>query len=300
MNIAQIRYFVIAAQVQNLSQAAELLHLSQPALSKSIAKLEEELGTPLFLRKGKRILLSKAGKAFLPSAWTSLRALDHVLLDLREQTLGEPARLTIGAYQADSRFTEHLVAFAALHPEVEIDITGFPQDDAEPDINRFDLLLYPDSRRFDKLHGYCLYDEPYLVAVPEGHPLADREQIVPEELQGGQFVFMNRGQIDIEEAYYLCAGLNLRVKTQYMTNLREQHRLLIAEGAAIGFVPKGCAGQYAADPRIRLLSIKGNRFSRRIMLCFKRDKHLSPIGLSCKTFLLERYGIAPDARPSEP
>ena len=93
MNIAQIRYFVVAAQVQNLSTAAEMLHLSQPALSKSIAKLEQELGTPLFSRKGKNVILNEQGKAFLARAWISLRELDNLMLDMQEQQRQEDGRL---------------------------------------------------------------------------------------------------------------------------------------------------------------------------------------------------------------
>lgn len=294
MTITQIRYFVVVAQVQNFSKAAETLHISQPALSKSIAKLEEEFGTALFLRKGRSIVLSEQGKIFLTNAWKSLRRFDHMLIDMQEQASGTPMHLTIAAYQADSAFTDHLMAFAALHPEIEIDISNIDSAGREPDINQFDVMLYPDSHRFGKLHSFLFREEPYLLAVPSSHPLAGKETADLSDLTGQHFVFMNQNRIEVEEAYYLCSGMNLRVKALYLTDMREQHRLIVASGAALGFVPEGSAGTYVSDMAIRVLPIRAEQFKRRIMVCFKRDKHLSAAGKLFREFLCERLGIGQD------
>ena len=298
MNIAQIRYFVVAAQVQNLSTAAEMLHLSQPALSKSIAKLEQELGTPLFSRKGKNVILNEQGKAFLARAWISLRELDNLMLDMQEQNTGAYARITVGIFQADDSFTEHLMSFSALHPEVELDLECIIDSPGEPDINHYDVLIYADSHRFEKLRSYFLKKEDYLLAVPAAHPLAQGDSVSMQDLSGEHFVFINQRRLFIEEPYYLCAGMNLQIKASYMTNLREQHRMIIASGAAMGFVPRGCICAYEHDPRIRLLPIRDLQFSRRIMICFKRDKHLSPICRELKNYLIERLGLSSEEKPA--
>ena len=292
MNIAQIRYFVVAAQVQNLSQAAQMLHLSQPALSKSISKLEQELGMPLFVRRGKAILLNEQGRAFLSHAWISLRELDNLMLDMQEQKAGGRARVTVGVFQAEDAFTEHLMAYAALHPEVELDIQNIAESPEEPDINQYDVMIYADSHRFEKLRSYSLGEEDYLLAVPADHALAQRASVSLEELGGQTFVFMDQGRLYVEEPYYFCAGMDLQIKARYMTSLREQHRMIIASGAAVGFVPRGCARSYEVDLRIRLLPIRDIRLTRRIRICFKRDKHLSPACRELKAFLLERLGLA--------
>lgn len=291
MNIAQIRYFVTAAQVQNLSKAAELLHLSQPALSKSISKLEEELGTPLFIRSGKRIELNEQGKHFLEGAWVSLRTLDNMMLDLNELTLGAPARICVGMYQADETITPHLMAYAAEHPEVELDISRIGDSREEPDINKYDMLVYPSGTQYDKFRSRYLHDEHYLLAIPAAHPLAARESVSLEDLRGLPFVFLSQGKLYVEEPYYLCAGLNLRVKALYNTNTQEQHRLLVASGVALGFVAEGCAGAYRADSRICLKTISDNKFHRRVMVCFKRSKHLTATGREFERFMSERLGL---------
>ncbi len=285
MNIAQIRYFVTAAQLQNLSKASEALHLSQPALSKSIAKLEEELGTELFIRNGKRIILNDQGRRFLESAWVILRHVDNTMLDLSEMSIGSAARLSIGMYQPDERVSACIARFVASHPEIEVDMNCFIDSDEKLDINKYDMLLYPDGNRYEKFRGFFMGNEPYLLAMPTGHPLAGEKVIDPAALKGKHFIFMSRDQRYIEEPYYLCAGLNLRLKALYFTNAREQHRQLIASRVALGFVPEGCSAQYRNDEGICLRPIGDERFARRIMLCFKREKYLTQAGRDFQEFM---------------
>lgn len=292
MNIPQIRYFVTAAQLQNLSKAAESLHLSQPALSKSIAKLEEELGTPLFVRNGKRIILNQAGQRFLESARVILRNLDGALLDLEEQAAGTIARISIGLCGPDEKISESLAAFAAEHPGIELTINCFIESDDHLDINQYDMLLHPGSSRYNKFWGIPFRKESFLLAIPTIHPLAERKEITPKELEGQPFVFINQQQKYIEEPYFLCSGLNLRIRSMYFTNSREQHRQLIASGLALGFVSEGYSSTYRKTPEIRLLPITGEKFQRQLTLCFKREKHLSAAGKALRSFIMEYFNLS--------
>ena len=95
MNVAQLRYFITVAQLENISKAAELLYLKQPALSKNISKLEEELGTPLFERNGKRLSLNVQGKRFLECANTVLRELELAESDIKRMVSGGSGHIRI-------------------------------------------------------------------------------------------------------------------------------------------------------------------------------------------------------------
>lgn len=293
MNIAQIRYFVTAAQLQNLSRAAESLHLSQPSLSRSIAKLEEELGAPLFERRGKKVLLNPQGARFLSSARVILRELDSALLDLREHSAGASARVVVGVFESDGLITPCLTAFARAHPEVEYELNCSIEGEDPLDINKYDMLLYPDYSRYSKFRGVFLQDEPYLLCVGAAHPLVTRPQVLPQELARLPFVFIRREGGYIEEPYYLCAGLNLHLKTLCFTDAREQHLQLVASGAALGFVPEGCAAPYRENPRVRLVRVGSAKFSRRMLLCFKRQKHLSPMGQVLRAFAMDYFQLPP-------
>ena len=291
MQIAQIRYFVTAAQLQNLSKAAEALHLSQPSLSRSIARLEEELGTPLFTRSGKRILLNEPGRRFLESARSMLRDLDDTLLELGELSAGPVKRLSVGCCGGEEKLTACLSAFAAARPEVEFQLDCRIEEPQVPDINKYDMLLCPDDSRYERFRGYPLGTERYLLALPAHHPLARREPVELKALEGQPMVFLWGPDHRLEEPYYLCAGLNLRPATRCLVNDREGHRQTVAAGLALGFVPEGAAAPYRADSRIALVRLASGRFARQLMLCFKREKHLSPLGREFQSFALAFFGV---------
>ena len=291
MTLDQMRYFVTAAQLQNLSKAAEALHISQPSLSRSIARLEAELGAPLFCRQGKRVVLNEPGSHFLSSAQVVLRELDSALVQLRTYAGGAGARLSVGLCGPDEPISACLAAFSAAHPQITLDLDCSIEAKETLDINQYDMLLCPDTGDYQRFRGIPLREECYLLALAATHPLADHSGILPKDLAGQPFVFLRRGQMGIADPYDLCAGLNLGLRTACLTDDREQHRQLVAAGIGLGFVPEGCAGPYQANPALRLLPIRGNKFRRRLMLCFKRDKHLSPAGQTLRTFVLDYFQL---------
>jgi len=294
LNITQIRYFVTAAQMQNMSRAAEALHISQPALSQSISKLEAEMGTPLFVRNGRQIILNEAGQLFFDQACGSLRQLDNLMAELSELTTGLSSRVTVGLCTIDKRLTACIASFAAEHPEYEIDMDCAFEAEEEIDINHYDMLIYPESAKYNKLRGSLLWDEPYMLVVPAKHPLASRPMVTIRDLEDEPFIFVKHGRQYIEAPYYTCLGLNLRVKAMYFSNSREQHRQIIGEGIALGFTPEGSSDAYKRDPNVRLIPISGTKFKRRLMICFRRSKHLSQAARDFRTYVISRMELKGD------
>lgn len=96
MTITQLRYFIVAAQTENLLKAAAALYISQSSLSKNIASLEKELGVDLFDRNGKSLRLNEAGGQFLASCQKMLGEFDNVLEGLKRSEQKNSARVRIG------------------------------------------------------------------------------------------------------------------------------------------------------------------------------------------------------------
>lgn len=288
MNISQIRYFVTVAHLQNMTRAAELLHLSQPSLSKSIARLEEELGTPLFLRSGKRITLSKQGKRFLDAAMVMLRELDDAVEEMDELGGGMGSRLAVGVYGAHPAVMPLLAEFAGLHPEVEYELTSNIEIIEHLEVAEFDMLVYPAIPRYAKLVGRKLCDERYLLAVPASHPLAGRRAVRPADFLDEPFVFLRSGTVYTEYCCELCSAMSPGLRIRGYVTAPEFHREMVASGMALGFVPEGCADAYRRDRRIRLLTITDSRFSRSMMFCFRKEKYETPLGLQLQQFMLGR------------
>lgn len=124
MEFHQLRYFVAAAEDLSISRAAERLHVTQPALSRQISVLEDELGTPLFDRIKKRIHLTEAGRFFLPRARQLICDAETSAQQLREQFGNARRTLRLGFL---SIFLDDLVApavreFRQRHPKAQVSL----------------------------------------------------------------------------------------------------------------------------------------------------------------------------------
>ncbi len=290
MRISQLQCFVTIAQLENMSQAADLLHLSQSSLSKNISTLEDELGMPLFQRNGRRLVLNPAGSRLLEYSTMALRELDYALEDMRLLTAGTESRIRIGAAGAADRLITCLADFRKKTPEAEFELTGNIENRERLDINEFDMLIYPDSHKYDKFTGMLLYEEKYYLAVPASHELKDYPVIRAKMLDGQNVVFLRSGRAGEEYPFRICSALAVRFASVCYADTRELQRRMITEGLCAGFVPADAVSFYQ-DENIRLIPIQDQRFSRRMMICFRRDKYLSPLARSFRDFVLEWFAV---------
>lgn len=293
MNIFQLRYFVSVAQLENISKAADLLHLSQSSLSKNIAKLEAELGMPLFDRRGKKITLNEQGRRFWDFSSLVLRELELTIDDMNVLAKGFGNKLRIGLSGNNSLIISCLQQFVAAYPQTELNVTGNIEQLEQIDINNYDMLIYPEDIKYAKFQGYRLGNKKYLLAVNKDNPLAALQQVALEDLGQDPFAFIAAGSY-VEHAYRLCVALNVPLNTQFFTDSPEYHRQMIAANQVVGFVLEDCTAAYEADANICLLPLEDPRFSREMMVCFKREKHLTEIGLAFKRHALEFLHLPPE------
>ncbi len=197
MEFHQLRYFVVTAEERSITAAAKRLHLSQPALSRQIRALEEELGVALFDRIKQRIHLTEAGSFFLERARRMLCDAETSVQRLRER-FGEAKRtirlgfLTIflddivapavRAMRKESPRTE--VALFELSPKAQLDRLR----DGELDLALLGNLAEEDRSRYTVR---SLMRNPMAVVLPGDHRLADRRQVALKELAGERFVSLS-------------------------------------------------------------------------------------------------------------
>lgn len=201
LDLRQLRYFVAVAEAEHVGHAAEALRISQSPLSRQILQLEKKLGLALFERSQQRIRLTADGRVFLTEAQALLRHADRLENLGRRLGRGEEGGLCIG-YAAHAMHTGILPdALRALHqrsPDIhvalyrlspaeqfeglrqrslDIALVHEPPADDDPDLNRAPLL-----------------DDPLLLALPAGHPLADRAEITPADLHGQPWVAVENSE----------------------------------------------------------------------------------------------------------
>ena len=290
MNIQNLRYFAIAAKLENVTKTAELMHTSQSAVSKSIQALEEEFGTRLFDRFGKKLVLNDAGRRFLSSCERILEETDTVAKDLRHMSLGGDNIIRICTMSSDSRLFSCMSMFRLAYSDVEYRTDTLSEYSGLPDINEYDMVIYPDEIRFRKFKGCDYYTEKYYFAVRSDSSLAERISVPVKMMDGLSFVFL-RHSVEYEYPFHVCLAQNIRMEHVHCVDTRDQHLQMIANGIAAGFVPEGSTGIYRNDKRIKLLHLTDDRFSRSMKVCFKREKHLSKIAGAFKEHFLGYFNL---------
>ena len=290
MNIQNLKYFAIVAKLENVSRAAELMHTSQSSISKNIFTLEEELGTKLFDRHGKKLVLNDAGKRFLQSCDRILQETETVAKDLRHMSTGDDNLIRICAEGLDPHLFTFMSMFRVSYPEVEYAVDSIPDGDELPDINRYDLIIYPDELKYRKFKGIDFYTEKYLFAVRNDNPLSERVSLPVKIMNGLPMVFLNH-KLVYEYPYHVCLAQTVKMSSVNFVDSRDLHRQMISNGIACGFVPEGSAEIYRNDSRIKLLHLTDDRFSRQMKVCFKREKHLSALGAAFRKAMTDYFNL---------
>ena len=289
MELAQIRYFIAAAQFQNLSKAARVLNITQPALSKSISKLEDELGVALFERSGKSVALNDSGERFLEYAINSVKELDDAVDSVKNRVCSPT--IYVGLLVHSDRFMKCLGDFSMSNPGIGFEVEHLEVAPYSFDTNEFDMLLYPQDQLFHKYKGNVIYSDPYVMAVHKSNPLARKETVRINDATAQKMVFLRHSNKLLDLPYHLCVSLDIHLSDSIFTNSCEIQRWLVSNNFCVSFVPQGGSGVYAVDPDIKLLPVDDDGLRQNIMVGFKREKHLSEVGKKFAQFVCGYFGI---------
>ncbi|MFD0372256.1 LysR family transcriptional regulator [Streptomyces sp. NPDC127114] len=238
MDLHALRQFVVVARLEHLSRAAEELRVAQPSLSRTIARLESELGAPLFDRAG-RLRLNEAGKAFLRHAERSLGELDAGRRAVAAITGGESGTVRL-ASETFLTLTGPLGAFKRARPGVEVELHQMAADEMERRLRaqEVDLCVASQPVPSEGLEAVRLLDEQVWVVTPLGHPLAGRASVTVAELADEPFVTTRAGHWQRRLLDRLFAGNGLApAKIVCEGDEPSATAILVAAGLGIGLLP---------------------------------------------------------------
>jgi len=196
MELRQLQLFLAAAEEGSITAAAKRMHLTQPALSRQIKALEEELGVDLFTRGAHSISLTAAGSVLLEEGRKLLDRADRVVKQVRATAdEGEPLRVGYAPSLAGHLLGLALERFSQLHPRVRVHLADCSSAEMRDGLiqDKLDVVVTvpwegdAQSVRWTKIRqrGLCL-------AVPELHPLAKRDKIALAELDGQKLLLFSR------------------------------------------------------------------------------------------------------------
>ncbi|MET8007181.1 LysR family transcriptional regulator [Nonomuraea glycinis] len=274
MELNSLKQFLVVARLEHLSRAADELHIAQPSLSRTIARLESELGTPLFDRSG-RLRLNDAGKLFRDHVERSLGE-----LEAGRRAVAEAASEGLGTVRLASEtfltLTGPLAAYKRAHPSVEIELHWSPAEDMARRLRAQDVDLCIASQPIsaEGLESTRLFDEAVGVGVPLDHPLAGRTSVTIDELAGQPFVTARKGHWLRQLLDRLFAARDLTPKIVCESDEHSAIADLISAGLGIGLVP-AFARRSATRASATWIPIDSPDCRRTVTLYWGADSHLS-------------------------
>jgi DNA-binding transcriptional LysR family regulator len=274
MELNSLRQFLVVARLEHLSRAADELHIAQPSLSRTIARLENELGTPLFDRSG-RLRLNDAGKLFRDHVERSLGELDagrRAVAEAASEGLGT-ARL---ASETFLTLTGPLAAYKRAHPSAEIELHWSPAEDMARRLRaqEVDLCVASQPIQVAGLESEQLFDEAVGIGVPLDHPLAGRTSVSVDELAGQPFITAREGHWLRRLLDRLFAARELTPRIVCESDEHSAIADLISAGLGIGLVPAFARRSATRAPGV-WIPVDSPDCRRRVTLYWSADSHLS-------------------------
>ncbi|MGY0056407.1 LysR family transcriptional regulator [Streptomyces sp. LZ34] len=290
MDLLQLRYFQAVARYEHISRAAEELRIAQPSLSRAIARLEAELGSPLFDRQGRRIRLNQYGAMFLRHVDRALRELDdgrRALRDARDTGLG---RVSV-ASETLLTITHALGSFRAAHPRADVRLfqSNAEEMDRQLRAGEVDFCVASQPLTGTNLESIELAREEVLLAVPRGHWLDGRESVTIPEIADEPFVTTRPGHWQRALLDRLCASEGLTPLLSCEGDEPGASQDMISAGLGIGLIP-AMSRQTGSDSYVPVAWVHMNApdCHRVITLVWSRDTYLSEAALKFREFITSR------------
>ncbi|WP_313329420.1 LysR family transcriptional regulator [Comamonas sp.] len=255
MDLRQLRHFVTLAHTLNYRQAAEQLHMSQPPLSQSIRKLEDDLGVQLFERDRRGTVLSGAGRAALESAKLALYHARQVQAVSQATASGELGRLHIGFIGSAtfSLIPKLVQAFRAAYPAIDLVLTESTTREicAQVASGDFDagLLRYPVTQATE-LSITPVEPDRLIAALPAGNPLQIKESLQLIDLADQPFVNYRPSEVPGLHALVVLACQNAGFMPQIKQHAVQAQTLVSLVGAGLGVALVPAVVAKAATPGV--------------------------------------------------
>ena len=285
MELLQLRYFCVVAKHQNMTKAAAELMISQPALSKTIASLEKELGTPLFVRRNRSIFLNRAGEILYQKIDQSINLIDDTVSEIRELSNEPFGNVRLLVLSASSYMPGFYIAFHQRYPFIKLQLSNYIRYE-HMFMYDCDFCITADAG-FTPLAGNCvvpILTERFVLAVQKQHPLAGRGSIHLKEAAPYPFVASNRRE-DLE-FYCLKAGFRPNIIAECDNGTT--YEAFLRGGVGISVVPEITLGSVLPED-IVCIPLTYPVIERTISLTYDSRRRMSNAGQLFLQFCIEYF-----------
>jgi DNA-binding transcriptional LysR family regulator len=270
VDLHQLKIFHTAAHSGGFTHASRALRLSQSTISQHIKQLETSLGCQLFIRVGKRVLLTEAGQLLCEHCERILQDVKHAemaIQDLNGLQRGK-VRFGSGATTLIYQLPPVLEAFQTKHPNIELVIVSDTTDQMVRDVlaHRLDLALVMMSGAENDLQIRPLHREELLIALPRRHPLTRKPALSVEDLRTLRFILYEKKTVmrSLVDGFFTRLGIEPQI-AMVMENI-EAIKSLVASGLGASVLPEHAVGDDALDKKVKLMRIHRQSLHRQMAL----------------------------------
>ena len=277
MELRQLEYFVAVSKTLHFTKAAETLHIAQPTLSQQIKNLEDEIGTPLFDRTGKKTSLTEAGKILLTHSQRIFHEMEQAQNAINDLNGLQRGKLTVGTLLTCINYLlpPAILEFKRLYPNIELQVFGLRSKSILTGILENDLDLgigfLPVENK--ELETIPLFTEEFSLAVPLDHQLANVSEIDMRELENIQMTLLPQDYFlrTLIDTYSKEAGITIRPTLEMSTIDSLIQMVLEGVGATILPVPYLDSLQMNQLVKVKL---RHPSPKREIGFIFRKDKFM--------------------------
>lgn len=280
MNLNQLRYFAALAHLEHYTKTAEELQISQPSLSHAMNTLEKEIGTALFQKQGRNVVLTKYGRFFLEYVEESLKTLDLGVEKTRAMTGQAKGVIDLAfIYTLGSEFVPELVAdFVRSHEELDVRfkftvgntleiIQGLKEE-------KFDVAFCSMIEKETLIEFIPVGEERLVVAVPKGHPLADKKQVDLEEAAVYPQVYYTK-ESGLRPVIDRMFGM-AKIKPNIAYEIEEDGSMagLVAQNFGIAIMPDI---PILRNLNIEVLELRDTYLKRQVYMAVSKENYKTPM-----------------------
>jgi LysR family hydrogen peroxide-inducible transcriptional activator len=241
MNLRALQYFVKLADLRHFSKAAEACFVSQPTLSTQIKKLEDELGVQLVERSPKNIMLTPVGMDIADRARLVLSDIEQMKAVARLS--GNPAEgvLRFGLFPTLAPYyLPHVVPnLRRKYPQLRLQLAEEKTDNILRMLRQgeLDAALLALPILDEGLEMEVLFEEPFVLALPGSHPLASRQNITVDDLNGKELLLLEEGHCLRDHALEVCSLAHAHERVDFHATSMETLRQMVAADVGITLMP---------------------------------------------------------------
>ena len=268
MELTHLKYFLEVAKNEHITKSAKNLCIVQPALTKAIHNLENEVGVPLFKSSGRNIKLTPYGQFFYEHLQPLYDEIEKLPQRLRYMANSEVVHVNLNVLAASSLVTSAVIRYKALHPEINFDLI---QNEST---NLYDVgvtTVAGDARVSPECDACYRFEEEIFLAVPNRDAYKKKDHVSLRQMTGEKFIGLAGTKQLRSICNEFCENLGIRTDISFESDNTSAIKDAVAAGIGVCFWPEFTWGRVERR-KIKLLRITDAQFKRDVLVTLRKNK----------------------------